>query len=122
MNPFNNENPLSIEALRKLGYSVRVTHNRPIIHSDTKYYAKHMESRAHERFIRANQMPMHVIRGSNVQSDIWARGGETVIDVSKGDKTFTARSVCSVKDAFNRREGIKVCLARIAEELNRGAL
>lgn len=81
------ENSMTVEQLRKSGYKVRVIHTR-----------------------RGKTMPR--LDGGMVQT-VSERGGKTVVQVRTPDgEELEGVAVCSVKDNFNRRLGVRIALGR----------
>lgn len=81
------ENRMTVEQLRKSGYKVRVIHSR-----------------------RGKTMPR--MDGSIVQT-VSERGGQTIVQVRTPDgEELEGVAICSIKDNFNRRMGVRIALGR----------
>jgi len=81
------ENKMNVEQLRKSGYKVRVIHSR-------------------------RGKTMQRMDGGVVQT-LSERGGHTVVQVRTPDgEELEGVAVCSTKDNFNRRLGVKIALGR----------
>lgn len=100
-NSFNSDLFPSICELRRLGYKVRVSHFR---------YIECGTVAALERVTKEDKK-------NNVFSKIFEYGGETHFELTNRDgKTFLAEALCSKRDAFNRKLGNHICLARLAKQ------
>lgn len=92
----------SVCELRRAGYKVRVSHFRNVVYGNSLW--------AFERVTKVDKK-----RG--VFAKILEHGGETQVEVTNRDgKTFNAVARCSNQDAFNRRLGNHICLARLAKQ------
>jgi hypothetical protein len=81
------ENRMNVEQLRKSGYKVRVIHSR-------------------------RGKTMQRMDGGVVQT-LSERGGQTIVQVRTPDgEELEGVAVCSTKDNFNRRLGVKIALGR----------
>jgi hypothetical protein len=85
----------NIKTLRQNGYKVRVLHTR---HCN----------------------PIKKISG--IVHEISNNGGSTTIEITTPDQSQTVigKSVCSLKDNFNRRVGNEIALGRALEQLKIG--
>lgn len=94
----------SIVDLRRLGYKVRVSHFRNVV--DREF-----------GLIPFLDRVTKVDKKNGIFAKIFERGGKTEIELTNRDgKTFNAVARCSEKDAFNRRLGNHICLARLAKQ------
>lgn len=82
----------TIKSLRQSGYKVRVLHTRHTV---------------------------PVKRMSGICNEVSNQGGSTTIEITTPDKTITVsgKSVCSLKDNYNRRIGNEIALGRALEQL-----
>ena len=98
------ENLFSVDSLRKNGYKVRVTH-----------------SRAYNEYLPRGEKKIVIVPNHDAKAYLQAalpRGGETVVELTTPTgQNFVGVSVCSKKDAFCRRSGTRVALARIYESM-----
>lgn len=98
----NTDSLPSICELRRLGYKVRVSHFRNVEYGSL--YAPL------ERVTKISKKNKYF-------SKILEHGGQTEIELTNRDgKTFNAVAHCSNKDAFNRKLGNHICLARLAKQ------
>lgn len=81
-----------IKTLRQNGYKVRVLH--------TRHYTP-------------------IVKMSGLTHGISNNGGSTTIEITTPDQSQTVigKSVCSLKDNFNRRIGNEIALGRALEQL-----
>lgn len=84
----------TIHELRRMGYKVRVTHNRMLAGKTL--------------------VPQYTVQKGK-RNIFLAKGGSTVIDVTRPYETtsISATALCSEHDSFCRRIGIAICLGRI---------
>lgn len=102
--PVNIKN-MTIHQLRLNGCKVRVNHKR---------YGKFGGG----EYAKENPLvDMRVIRANKLQNGISAKGGQTTIELTKDGKNYTATAKCNPKDPFNRKIAIKICLGRIAKQV-----
>ena len=98
----NTDSVPSIVDLRRLGYKVRVSHFRNVLYKNATVDC----TRVTKEDKKAREF-----------ANIFERGGETQIELTNRDgETFNAVAKCSNKDAFNRRLGNHICLARLAKQ------
>ena len=112
---------MEVEQLRKMGYQVRVTHYRyePQQADQMRVRGLHVDKDA--------MTPMHELRASfeldqdNGEKDtnyMDSHGGRTVIEIRLPDgHEVNDESICSIKDPFNKRKGVRICLGRIFNKL-----
>ena len=94
----------SIVDLRRAGYKVRVSHFRNVNNFPDFHYP--VLARVTKENKKAREF-----------DKIFEHGGETHIELTNREgKTFVAIAECSNKDAFNRRLGNHICLARLAKQ------
>lgn len=100
----NNDSVPSICDLRRAGYKVRVSHFRNIP--------------VGQLFDSVSLMRVTKIdKKKRMFENILEHGGETQIEITNRDgKTFNAVAQCSNKDAFNRKLGNHICLARLKKQ------
>lgn len=89
-----NTNQITVHALRKAGFKLRVTHRRP----------------------KKNEMNRLYTYGEVAIDEYYQfspKGGSTTVELRKPDGTeIRAEAVCSKKDAFNRKQGLQIALER----------
>lgn len=93
-----------IDALKSLGFSVKITHSRVcgnllLKNADIKILTKAMKIMNGDSGHKYNLVN--------------AKGGLTHITVKKGDQTWEAEAKCSVKDAFVYRKATQLALYRV---------
>ena len=97
----------SVYELRKAGYKVRVLHQRFVA------------IRSPMPFTREKQLvlvPQFQI--NEFTTTVSPKGGETRIELTTPDgKAFTAEAKCNPIDHFNRKVAIRICLGRIAKQM-----
>lgn len=106
----------TIQSLRKRGYKLRVTHKRII---DFKPFQSLISKQRNP--LDLLQPPIPVVarvtkadKKAKLYPFIYEKGGETTIEVTGLDGiTRQATASCSIKDAFNRKLGNHICLARL---------
>lgn len=89
---------MTVLELRKQGYQVRVRHQRAVT-----YYPK--------------------LNGEITWLDHPVpkeRGGCTVVELTKDDKTVTGLAVCSDNDNYNKKIGVKIAIGRALASLQDG--
>ena len=115
---------MSIEALRKMGFEVRVNHFR-YSSRDIARIRKLSTHRAVE-----NLVPMYELRAdydmsvqlgedSPVSNYIASTGGKVEISVIEKDnpEPLHASAICSTADAYNKKKGVLMCLGNIFNQL-----
>ena len=93
----------TIHELRKLGYWVGVTHLRNDKYGQMPFKNKH-EIKAY--------YASKPIRDKDIISP---KGGATIVEIvpPSKDKYFSSQAICNMKDTFNRRVALNICLGRI---------
>lgn len=109
----------TIESLRKSGHKVRVTHYRAAM--TTVNYLTELVNQRRMKARDASDALVSSLRRVTKQGkkareydELSHMGGKTIIEVTKDGVTHKAEAQCSIKDAFNRKLGNKICLARLA--------
>ncbi len=115
---FNQSNPPSVEAFRRLGYKVKVRHLRPLLMPDVAAIIPQLNKRTAEKYLRENEKDLGIIRAYDYQQYIYPRGGQTIVSVERNGQEFTSSSRCSILDGDNRSFGIQKCLWRIVSEMH----
>jgi hypothetical protein len=100
---------MTIQELKNRGYKVKVRHFRyggikivDAVNLPTNFVAV------------CPLLPEKEIAGPNR----YPRGGKTVVQVtSPGGKDYDAVAECSLKDGFDRKRGVRICLGRIEQEI-----
>jgi uncharacterized protein YjhX (UPF0386 family) len=106
----------SVEALRKAGFEVKVDHLRiaqddmekinPAVPATTFYESTHELRKHYESMLPAGENYMH------------ARGGRTCMAIKTRDgEEYKAQADCYVRDGYNRRKGVLICLTRIFRQM-----
>lgn len=93
----------TVESLRKNGYKVRVQHFRPI-------YSKLDEDEAARKY-DGGLIPYS--RKSRVKPPIYSKGGKTIVEITSPEGVeMKGEAICSDKDVFSYKLGVKVALGR----------
>ena len=102
---FTKDNPPTVNELRKLGCSVKVHHIRMI---ETLFEPKN-------GIYRIKKVPcsLSVIKSQGYQNKIIAKGGETEVEIRLPNSQIRkGKSEYSRKDAYNKKEGVKVAIIK----------
>jgi hypothetical protein len=83
----------TVANLRKHGFKVKVMHSR--------YHVRGTDELTPEWVVRTGKL------------GFLPKGGQTKVTVTKGNQTFKGVSLCSRKDAFNRKFGVAIALGRL---------
>ncbi len=80
---------------------------------------KHKIRVTNYRFVDSGKLlTIRDIREAGKQKYIKATGGKVVLELTTKDgKDFSAESVCSASDHFNRKQGIQLALERLAKQV-----
>ena len=95
---------LTVHAIRKSGFKVHVNHYR------------YIGNPKHDHNLAAY---FH-IRNEKWQNRISPKGGLTTIDVydrGSSEPLFHVQAKCSLKDAYNRKIALNVCLGRLESQM-----
>lgn len=103
MTTFISDTP-TVEKLRKSGWKVLIEHQRNINQDAKKNSDMYL-------------FPLYQIRQYPLDmSSIITKGGETVVEITpagfESNVVFIGRAVCSCKDTYNKKEGVKLALTR----------
>jgi hypothetical protein len=109
------KNPPTVEQLRKAGHKVRIIHQRYKF-QDIKKVEKLMAKGTKLRDLpKIPSYPRREIIDSN---DISAKGGLTIIELTTPQRlNYRAEAACFIKDSFNRKLAVKICLGRIIRDM-----
>lgn len=106
-------NTHTIQSLRKRGFKVRVTHERV-----TGFVAENISS-VRRPIVRAIPVFQRVTKEGRKQKlypFIYGKGGVTTIEITNPEGVTTTETAnCSIRDAFDRKLGNRICLARLAK-------
>lgn len=92
---------LTVEELRKAGFKVRISHFRTI-------------KRCKEYFTRSE-----IAKDPTLFADLSHAGGKTVAEVRDLDgNEYYGESICSAKDSFCYKRGVRVSLGRAINKMN----
>lgn len=90
---------MTVQELRQQGFKVRVTHRRFFKRGDSKVLLSRKE--------------YYYDDGIQYSDDILPKGGETIIEITTpAGYEYEGVALCSKKDAFNRKEGVRIALER----------
>lgn len=95
----------TVDGLRKLGYRVRVLHDR-LVDVSTEYEEIEGEKHGDRKFYLGKETRTLNARGGQTKVNVWT-GGDTV---SSG---WAARSVCHENDNYNKAIGLEIALQRV---------
>lgn len=106
----NQNNQLTVAALRKSGHKVRVIHQRRFIPV--------AKLKSFIDYPKLGEFDGGRTETQNVKYKISARGGLTTVEVdTKEGKNYKAAARVSNKDFYNRGSGLIVCLGRIQSQI-----
>ena len=110
-----------VQELRDQGYKVRVTHYRRYIDWGNKIKSL---SNMDQLFLKKiDFIAADIVELANYESPdlklALPKGGTTVVNViTKHGRVYTADSVCSEKDQFNKKLGTKIATSRVMVKMN----
>ncbi len=110
---------MTIHQLRLAGNKVRVTHKRYAIQGYNYFFNQVLKTKGVD-ILRKYLIPIKGIRADNQQNLINPKGGSTTIDITtKNGQEYSATAFCNLKDSFNRKTAISICLGRIGEQMEK---
>ena len=94
---------MNIKELQQKGWRVKINHFRLLtrIGKNVKRFTSKKLHRSCDK----------VFKEKNVERN--AKGGKTVIELTRDGLTFTGQSQCSMNDNFNKKLGLQVAVSRL---------
>lgn len=92
----------NIKTLKEVALELNIRHFR--YHVEDVRNAKTQKERRSLTLIPSSQL-----EGKN----IWARGGETVIEAVIDCQKYVGQTLCSLQDNFNKKRGVKIAIQRL---------
>ena len=100
-------NTLALQALEDKGYVVKIQHYRKVVDWDS--FSSKEEIIVPDPVWRRNKMQY---------GEPNIHGGKTELTIIRGEEKITVAALCSDKDNFSRRLGVRIALGRLEKLLN----
>lgn len=112
----------TVLTLRRKGIKVRVTHERRFVYPQVKDTYLH-HAKVDNILLWADRNAKY---GNNftfvekVFPEMSATGGKTTVEITVDGKNYVGFALCSNKENYNKRRGVKIALSRALKQVKKG--